>query len=1152
MAVTLHLVGGIENSAQQEAKQAMKKLPEMLHPRVPHDSQHFVRDSKMGIPSSSTALHDQTLSQKQIEVGLAFLKEYNKNMEHAEVIDQAEVLKCLEKDDISGLEALVVEHNKPLISAKRMNLATLLNLVYGDKNARDMINTFTKTFKSSSIKRKGMKVAATQPFKNSHQLLDKRSTPVTEETKSLTRYGYTWPDPVLTEAFAAYSPHINQFQLTEWKNQGKLAEDMVEKLSNYPHEEAIRDGSLLKAFVAYIDLWNIKLSPKELNLFESLKTQFGDYVAARLIISGKYGSDTNLASICASLENMHASDMADRKLTPHDTLILFKLKNQDSFPEEILAYWCRSVRRYPQNFKTGSAYSYLAQHYTDQFKLAKMLDAYTYESDVDWSLKNLLKNQAENWCDKGENQESILKLLHFDIKRLDLFELPINSWLAFLRESSQRHPDLMHYSIGSLKNFYTEQELATFITNGLKNPETESVAAKLKVHLLRHWFNDLKSPQDDVTAFHGYEHLRSDYLGYWKKVGYGNTVAPSDQMRAIVSVEKFEANLFTVVTTNNIKYGTLLQSFANFVAHVNSEIRVETLDLFALLFARFGQRHVADILTSGDSTLIDRTITRAQNSQIQFWIRKKTLLDDVIKSIKLDNENEFTYSRLKLFLMYISVYNDTFKSNTVMPYSVLEKYYHPLILASLLYELPKSSELEKLVKQVEIDLEDFFERTDLPPETMFGLLPSRCYEKKEFDQITRLWLESGTKFHKDHPSTTFEPIRILNTVHDDGALIDMILMAAKDNDLKHVAEVLKRDLWSKWTNDWKHKHKSPDVGTSNNVKSMVKDYRTWLNTIRSSMRGNYRLEENVKKEFERGIILDEALRDGVLFQNIVMKIEELNKNHIGEPLGVYAILETLFDVGSVFRLAYPIKVEGRSPHFEAVIEQLQVDQARFWFRTPSNPAKFLDQFDLDLDSKSPAALVRFKAFVQHSLEYNTEIKAATSTLEILRARYDNNALDAFLREASGIDSPNWEWKNRIGKKINVFQIMSDPNKASLNYAWMQYMFVQIMNSPRQDFWVGTNTIGKLRISLSDKVLVWLIKAMYYYENSYSYTTFFSYRSDGIAKETENALVGAWCEAKFDIYIVARLLEGPFEPIQWTEWNLLNEFIAEVARRNTNK
>ncbi|CEG46272.1 reverse transcriptase [Plasmopara halstedii] len=284
MAVTLHLVGGIENSAQQEAKQAMKKLPEMLHPRVPHDSQHFVRDSKMGIPSSSTALHDQTLSQKQIEVGLAFLKEYNKNMEHAEVIDQAEVLKCLEKDDISGLEALVVEHNKPLISAKRMNLATLLNLVYGDKNARDMINTFTKTFKSSSIKRKGMKVAATQPFKNSHQLLDKRSTPVTEETKSLTRYGYTWPDPVLTEAFAAYSPHINQFQLTEWKNQGKLAEDMVEKLSNYPHEEAIRDGSLLKAFVAYIDLWNIKLSPKELNLFESLKTQFGDYVAA----SGKH------------------------------------------------------------------------------------------------------------------------------------------------------------------------------------------------------------------------------------------------------------------------------------------------------------------------------------------------------------------------------------------------------------------------------------------------------------------------------------------------------------------------------------------------------------------------------------------------------------------------------------------------------------------------------------------------------------------------------------------------------------------------------------------------------------------------------------------------------------------------------------------------
>ncbi|KAL7681004.1 hypothetical protein Plhal304r1_c060g0146191 [Plasmopara halstedii] len=89
-------------------------LLEMIRTKFSKYSQHFVRDGKMGIPSSSTALHDQTLSQKQYNDGLAFLKEHNENLEHAQVIDQDEVLKCLETFDITRLVKLVIEHNKPL------------------------------------------------------------------------------------------------------------------------------------------------------------------------------------------------------------------------------------------------------------------------------------------------------------------------------------------------------------------------------------------------------------------------------------------------------------------------------------------------------------------------------------------------------------------------------------------------------------------------------------------------------------------------------------------------------------------------------------------------------------------------------------------------------------------------------------------------------------------------------------------------------------------------------------------------------------------------------------------------------------------------------------------------------------------------------
>ncbi|KAL7681018.1 hypothetical protein Plhal304r1_c060g0146331 [Plasmopara halstedii] len=811
-----------------------------------------------------------------------------------------------------------------------------------------------------------MEVVAAQPIENSHQLVVEHKIPVSEEMKS---DEHTPPDSLLTEAFATYSPDKNRVQLMEWKNQGKLAEDLVEKLLNNPHEEVIRDGSLLKAFVAYIDLWNIKLSPKKLDLFESLKTQYDDYVAARLIISGKYGGDKHLASICASLENMHASDMADRKLTPHDTLILFKLKNQDSFPEEILAYWCRSVEHYQQKVKAGSAYSYLAQYYTDQFKLAKMLDAFKYESDIDKTLKNLLKNQAENWCDKGENQESIFKLLHFDIKRLDLFELPIKSWLAFLEESSQRYPDLMHYSIGSLKKVYTEHELATFITKGLKNPETKLVATNLK-------------------------------------------------------------------------------------------------------------RDVTGILTSGNMKLrldenLDRTITRAQNSQIQFWIKEKTDPDVVIDMISLIGLNNFTSSRLKLFLMYMNKYNDILKPKIVTPFSVLATYYHPVILASLFYKLPKVSELEEFGKQIEKSVLDFFEHTNSPPDQVLKDNPF-IFKSNKFDQTARLWLRNGKTYQSAHPGTPFNPIRILNTVHTDVALIDMITEAAKDDNLKSVAEVLKRDLWSKWTKKWNQNFS--DLGTSSNVLTMVENYRIWLNTIRKSMKEKYHPGNrywDYERDFDDGMIFDEALHDGKCFENIVTTIETFNKNHLGEPLGVFSMLRLLFDRRSVFRLAYPPKVEDRTPHFEAVIKQLQADQELWWHQSRVRPANLLNDLDFKLDTKNSATLARFKTFVKYSVEYYTNKNVPNDTLKILEEHYGNDALNAILREATKECTPSWIWKDASGTKKDIFQIVSDPNKASLHYAWMKYMFVMIMDSPRHVFEFNDDTAREMKMKLSILTYKWL-------------------------------------------------------------------------------
>ncbi|KAL8005894.1 hypothetical protein Plhal703r1_c07g0041671 [Plasmopara halstedii] len=900
-----------------------------------------------------------------------------------------------------------------------------------------------------------MEVVAAQPIENSHQLVVEHKIPVSEEMKS---DEHTPPDSLLTEAFATYSPDKNRVQLMEWKNQGKFAEDLVEKLLNNPHEEVIRDGSLLKAFVAYIDLWNIKLSPKKLDLFESLKTQYDDYVAARLIISGKYGGDKHLASICASLENMHASDMADRKLTPHNTLILFKLKNQDSFPEEILAYWCRSVEHYQQKVKAGSAYSYLAQYYTDQFKLAKMLDAFKYESDIDKTLKNLLKNQAENWCDKGENQESIFKLLHFDIKRLDLFELPIKSWLAFLEESSQRYPDLMHYSIGSLKKVYTEHELATFITKGLKNPKQK----------IAEYFGE-KNP------------LRFSYTNFYRRIGFSKKVLPIHTKfwpSSQFSDSKLVPNLHEKPKVDSKNANDLLESFANFVAEYNTHFRVESLDLFALLCARFYRRDVTGILTSGNMKLrldenLDRTITRAQNSQIQFWIKEKTDPDVVIDMISLIGLNNFTSSRLKLFLMYMNKYNDILKPKIVTPFSVLATYYHPVILASLFYKLPKVSELEEFGKQIEKSVLDFFEHTNSPPDQVLKDDPF-IFKSNKFDQTARLWLRNGKTYQSAHPGTPFNPIRILNTVHTDVALIDMITEAAKDDNLKSVAEVLKRDLWSKWTKKWNQNFS--DLGTSSNVLTMVENYRIWLNTIRKSMKEKYHPGNrywDYERDFDDGMIFDEALHDGKCFENIVTTIETFNKNHLGEPLGVFSMLRLLFDRRSVFRLAYPPKVEDRTPHFEAVIKQLQADQELWWHQSRVRPANLLNDLDFKLDTKNSATLARFKTFVKYSVEYYTNKNVPNDTLKILEEHYGNDALNAILREATKECTPSWIWKDASGTKKDIFQIVSDPNKASLHYAWMKYMFVMIMDSPRHVFEFNDDTAREMKMKLSILTYKWL-------------------------------------------------------------------------------
>ncbi|CEG39716.1 uncharacterized protein PHALS_09952 [Plasmopara halstedii] len=1137
------LLGGIGHSTQlqMEATQAMKRFSQMLHTKFLQDSQHLVRDGKMEILSASTASHDQLLSKQAANDVLKFVKKHNKNLKGKNIINLAAVLDCLDKLDILRLVNLINNHNRPLISAEKMNLVALLKCAYGDVNFQELFRQIMLETEKSSPYQNELKVVVSQLVADSHQ------SAISEQMELLRRDENKPQELSLTEALASFSLHKIQEQVTKWKNQGDLANDMVEKLSNKPQEEAIRDGSLLKAFFAYFNLWNVKLFPKQLNFFKSLQTQFDDFVAARLIISGKYGSDTNLASICATLENMHASDMAERQLTPDKTLEIFELDNQDSFPLEILAYWSRSVEYFQQKFTAGPAYSFLAQQYTDQFKLAKMLDAYSATYEIEQTLVRLRKDQAKIWCDNGENKKSIYRLLHFNIKHPDLFELPIKSWLAFLEESSHRQPNYIYSLLRSLKKDYTEKELAKFITNGIKDSETRTVivATILKDELLRLWFNDLKTPDKIAEDFGEYALLCDHYKMFHRRVGHDETIAIGRLWPSASSfINRF--NLSKLDLETYMKDGSLLRFYAEFVNEVNESIRVEPLDLFALLFARYGRSSVADILSGSEMTLrtseetLGRTITRAQNRQIRFWIEKETNPSDVVKEIKLNDEKEFTPSRLKFLLMYVDMNNNMYGRNSVTPYSLLKMYHHPLTLERLFSGLPESTELKELGKQIEEGVVYHFEHPNVSPNELFLQLPSNFKVKKVLDQTTKLWVESGKKYLSTHPGATFEPIRTLNTVHNYDTLIDMIAMAAKDENLKSVALFLKRDLWSKWANDGQRKN-SPYKFTSKNADTMVEEYEKWLNEIKLSMKDNFPVHVSweFNNEFARGELSDIALANNVIFSNIVTKIDALNKDHLGEPLNLFAILKLHFNRRSIFRLAHPPNTKNVRKNVRDATMQLKTDQMKFWLNVGVDPAELLVDLALSLDTKEPATLVRFRTFVEFSIEYHTKIKPATSTMGILRDRY-GDTLTNFLSQATQSSKPTWIWKDASGTKIDVFRIVSDENKQSLHYAWMKYIFVRIMDSSLQELEVDSNIIGKMRIKLSDEVLVWLIKIIYQ-------------QSHSTAEKTEIALVKAWCDAKFDESTVKVLMNGPYDPFQWTEFKLFDEFKkAKVAEMNIKK
>ncbi|POM71455.1 Secreted RxLR effector peptide protein [Phytophthora palmivora] len=393
---------------------------------------------------------------------------------------------------------------------------------------------------------------------------------------TLTKY---YDDDVLTymilEAFnspstVAMAKRLETEQLRNWYIQGKSPKDVFKALDLYSSGVTVFDNPLYPVWTKYTVYLGAaeptyKENPAEkMSLLPTLTARFGDEAVATMLEAAKKNPKTS--AIAKQVQDDQLHHWITTGKLPDDVFVLLKLNTVKTslFDQPQLNTWVMYLDEFKKvNLDSQmTLYSSLATRY-DEATLAKMLVVAKTIPSTESIAVRIQAEQTLFWIRTQKQPAAIFEMLKLNTLGTSFMHNPIfRAWVAYTDDFRKFYPGTHLTTIGTLKKYYTYDELVTVFIKASNNPSTASIAKRMETELLREWYFTA-TPVVDVFKLLNFPKVKmfesprytiwTNYIDYVKKIHPTSKIDELTLLTNIFTEEKLSAMLIAAERASSTK-----------------------------------------------------------------------------------------------------------------------------------------------------------------------------------------------------------------------------------------------------------------------------------------------------------------------------------------------------------------------------------------------------------------------------------------------------------------------------------------------------------------------------------------------------------------------------------------------------------------------
>ncbi|RAW26900.1 hypothetical protein PC110_g16700 [Phytophthora cactorum] len=635
------------------------------------------------------------------------------------------------------------------------------------------------------------------------------------------------------------APNVEMLQ--GWFKKGLISDEAVGLLSLGNKADDLLTGSLLNAWVSYINVFNKENPSKKMKMISTLTARFGDEALSTMVETAKRIPKTE--AIATQVQAKQIKNWMKAGETPDDVFELLKLNTAKSllFDRPPVNTWLKYMDEFTQS-NAGSQFSTIAtlrKIYTDD-ELAEMiivaaknsktsdagkrvetelLRTWFNEMKTPTDILRLLNRRTpgqtslasiwtkyvdlfnkvdprfktdmlEDWLKKGLITEDTFKLLTLGNAADDLLNgSMLSAWVTYIKVFNQENPTQKMSLLATLTARFGDEAVSTMVETAKRAPKTKDIASKVQAEQIQNWKKLGKNPDDvfELLKLNTAKSLLFDqppvntwlkYMDDFRKTNTGSQFSTIATLRKIYTDDEL-AEMILIAAKNSKTSDAGKRVETELLRTWFNEMKTPT-DILRLLNRRTpGQTSLASIWTKYVD-LFNKVDPRFKTDMLEDWLKKGLITEDTFKLLTLGNaaDDLLNGSMLSAWVTYIKVFNQENPTQEMSLLATLTARFGDEAVSTMLEAAKKMPKTARIANSVQKEQIRHWLSTKKLPDDVFVLLKLNTAKTRLFDQPQlNTWVRYVDAFNDANPASKTTLFSTLTTRYNEATLAQMLVVA---------------------------------------------------------------------------------------------------------------------------------------------------------------------------------------------------------------------------------------------------------------------------------------------------------------------------------------------------------------------------------------